>query len=560
MKYLPLALLLPFAVACTKKGGRERQPIFLPTPAEAIVGLTAEEENFRSGAAMDLDSGFQPAVAYRRSSATYDAIEVVRRRGGFWNSAALVSDDGDPADVKTEPLVVVTRSDDFVHVFWHETAGSEIGIHYAILDASDPPVVLVPDTLISTTVPANVPGGTNGAVTAGTLVVAVDRTTDTVFAAWAQFVDADGGGPATPDEVVVVGASSGGVFGEHFAVLVPDLGATAADVVGTADPPIVLDVDAGGTAHILWVSTTVTGGSATRALRHRTRTGVGAWSGPVPNGDVVSDTVGENIRFARLLLAGDGDAYVAWAQSTPLPVRRVEAAYRPAGAASVFSPSAVLDADPGAAPDEIVTLRAYLSLSEVPHVFYKRASGGLLAVFHQECSTNPAAGWGASTGEQGVGPVAFAGASAGSLFGHVDENGSAVIVWDAPPVAGSEEFDVFYAVRPAGGSLGNNSVLNLTNSAANSRLDAGFSWWFGPFHITMLEGPSTGAREVLGALYSSEFGLTFLRSHSESPITDSHGDGEPGRIHVIGGDDGVVHVLFREHSGSTTHDLFYDHD
>ncbi len=564
-KVLILLAILPLAIACTKKGGRDRQPILAPNPAETVIGVTAEEENFQAGAGMDTDSALRPAVAYRRSSSTYDAIEVVRRTELGWGSPALVSDDSSTGNVKTEPHVAVSRNNDYVHIFWNETAGAALGIHYALFDTSNPPVRLVADTVISTVVPANVPLGTVGAVTADTLTVTIDRTNSNVYVAWAQLVTA--AGAAAADETVVVGAIAGGwgSYDEPVAMLVPDTGATTADVVATADPPIVLGVASapavgdGGTLHVLWTSTTVTGGSSTRRLRHRTRTASATYSGPSPNGDEVSDVAGENIRFARLLLADDGDAYVAWAQTTPLPVKRVEGAYRPTGESSSFLSSAVLSPDPGSSPDEIVALRAFLGSGEIPHVFYKRASGGSLRVYHQGFSSNPASGWGGvSHAEAGFGPVTYGGSSAGTVFGHVDERGTVVLVWDAPRDAGGSSFDVFHALRASFGSFG--ASANLTDTADDSRLDNLFSWWWGWAHVVVIEGPSTGAREVMGLWYFSDGGFSGSVNRSESFLTDSHGDGEPGQTSILGTDDGVTHLLFREHTGSTTHDLFYDHD
>lgn len=545
------ALAISLVAGCHQSSDDDALPAAAPSPPEAVAGLTADEENFRAGEAIDFDAGGEPRIAWRRSSAAADEI-VFAHRTSAWNAIA-VSDDSSPANVKSEPLLRTSRGNGRTHVFWSESDG----IHYAAVDDSVPPLVAVADTLISTTIPANVsPAALLGAVAAGTLTVAVDRANDNVYAAWAQFVDVDGFGPAAPDEVVVVGVVAGGagLFGEHFAAVVPDVGATPADVVATANPPIAMAVaplpavGSGGTLHLLWVSTTA-GGSG-RAVRHTSRTGTGSWSGGT-NGDVVSDTTAQSYGFLRVLVASDGDVYAAWAQST-LPLSRIEAAYRAVGPSSSFSPSAILSATPVADPIDIVGVDAVLATGEVPHVVYKRASGGSLAVLHQSGSADPAGGWGTATDpEAALGPIAFAGTSAGSLALHLDASG-AVVLWDQPATTGSADFDLFAATRPPGGAFA--AALNVTGTAADTRLNTVIRPSTGMF-ATFLEGPSTGSRELFSVSYSASFGAPSLLS--ASPITDSHGDGEPGRTSVAASPAGPAHVLYREHTGSTTHDLFH---
>jgi hypothetical protein len=464
--------------------------------------------------AADLGSDGEPRLIYRRGSnvglGSPNQIRLVRRRpDGTWTTPVAVSANNE--DFKNNVFGVVSRNNNFVHVFWLQTPSGVFDplLHYAQFDAGDPPSATVGDTVISGGTVTNLSvGATFGDATAFAAVI--DRSNNNVAAIWMQDVQ-DGTNASIP--IVGLVAGGAGLFGEKFALVSPPTSSGVGSPVIRSGP--------GGALHVLY-----------GAASHRLRTAVSTWSAP--------DAVGSG-SVKDLVIAADGDAY-AVSSGSPL-----QAAYRPAGPATTFSaPQGLPISSNGMAQPKVVAVLE--PGTEHLHAFVCDLAAQAAA---PAAAVHPAANLSGSWSSVALHPaVSGPSDSGGSDFlAFANQANEVTVVFRAPLEAGDQLAGVLSRSRPSGVASVYAPVVDLTAPGAFPALElAGAQNTTGNALLAWRQGslPNAGnslAPEIFARHRSAGVWSSPADNVSRSPVLPSH-----GRLVVLLTDSGVEHVFWSEQS------------
>lgn len=478
-----------------------------PTPGYSIPVPPAGPSGFHEEVlAADLGSDAEPRLVFRfgqNDGSANNQIRASRRRAdGSWTAPVGVSNTS--TDFKDNVQAVVSRGNDFLHVFWIQgpSVGFNPRLFYAQLDDGDPPAVAVGPLEISTGPVAGLGGGAAFNDVLG-LSVAIDRLTDDVGALWVQEV-VDGASLTCAIAGVVVGGS--GAFGERIAL---------SSAVGGPEGLLLRASPLGG-LHALYAGP-----------RHRARTGPGAWTSG-PDGQSLGVSTFNSLDLA---FAADGDAYAVWTRQT----FGTFVARRPAG--GTFGAAQAASSSGGGAAERL----RILVEPGTEHVHVVRLD---LPGFPQAPSvvSHPAADLSGAWGvEAALSPTTTSTVGTRTFEAFVDAGNALTVVWYGPAFA-QEPARILARTRPSGGAFA--AAVDLTAAYAfpvsqlvlgrNAAGQAVAAWTQG--EITVVP-----ASEIFASRYTPGTGFAPPLNVSRTPSLPSHAT----TLSIVA-DDGRSHLFWNE--------------
>ncbi len=486
----------------------ETPPTGFTEPSSA-TGLTGFDETV--GAA-DVGSDGQPRLVFVREGSR---VFFTRRTStGAWTAPLQLSTDS--IQGKSSVFAFVTRSNDFTHVFWLENGE----VHYARVNNADPPAIdsnQGQDTVISSSLVGPVQG----------LTAAVDRVSNTVFAAWIQTVTPGGQIPVAGEV-----SAAGPTFGDWYPLVTAPWTACISD-------SLILRVSSAGVLHAAWIGTDAGGNNL--AVRHSQRISAGNWGA----GDEVS-AAGTALIMGDLLLAADGDAYAVWLEDG----QNIRSAYRAAGDASTFG--APVDVVTGLS-DVTEAAAALEPGTELLHAFWRSQSATV--AFYTRNFSRPnldVAGGGAWSGTDTLlEPVTVSGEA--RMAAWADSANNVVFVCQAPPSDG-EVPHVLLRTRPTGVSSAYSAARDLTHPyglpCSGLAVGIGDS---GTAIIVWAQGGDSPVSDVFGMVYATGGGVGGTANISQSP--SRQWDSEAMLALMAGS--GAGHVFWGELTAPPAGDIFY---